>query len=465
MSSAERPRITLVTSNGWGLGHLSREIAIALAMGDRADVTMFSFSRGLPLAARFGLRGEFCPGPDWAWIPAQRWKPYVESRFQAFIAETQPDVVMFDGVAPYLGILNALADHPSISAGWLRRGMWLPGRTDVQLTKSTSFDFVIEPGDFAAESDEGPTSNLDAVRVPPVSLIDVVPMLDRAEAAAELGLDPSRPALLFAMGSGQPGDAADARKVALDRALEHRDWQVGLVSSPLATSDGEDVPGAVRLHGVYPLLRYLTAFDAAVSAAGYNSVHELIPAGVPTVLIPKSASQTDDQIARASFLADKGLALMARDDDVDGVRREVERLLQDEHLRGSLMTTDPNEKLGGAGEIARILTTSAPTGIRKTGPEEWRQPGLKGMVKRTIGPLGVDLVRRMLGRTPEHPPRNTVTLDPNGPVHAARLKFTADLEAISGSSDQPVEHILPGSTPAYQRTRRDLIEEFYEIVD
>lgn len=464
MNDPTKPKITLIPSNGWGLGHLSREIAIALAVGDRADVTMFSFSRGLPLASQFGIRGEFCTGYDSPWIPRERWNAYVQERFHAFLSEVGPDVILFDGVAPYPGILNALLDFPSISAGWLRRGMWLTGRTEAQLAKASAFDFVLEPGDIASEADTGPTARLESVRVPPVSLLEVVPKLSRSEAAAELGLDPNRPALLFALGSGQPGEAVDARQAALEEALRHPNWQVGVVSSPLARNVREPVPGSTRLRGVYPLLRYLGAFDAAVSAAGYNSVHELVPAGIPSLFVPKSGSQTDDQVARASFLADRGLATVAPDNDLEAVRSRVASLLgtDQDRLGSELERADREEMVGGAREVARLLTSSPPTGIRDTEQEEWRQPGFKGMVKRMIGPTGVELVQRMLGRTPPQPPRVEVSLDPDHGEGAAHLLVTTNLDAVSRAGEQPVEHLLAGTSADYTEARRSLIEEFYE---
>ena len=466
MNGNDRPRVTLVTSNGWGLGHLSRAIAIAIAIGERADVTMFSFSRGLPLASRFGTRGEFCPGPISTWIPQERWNEYVLRRFELFLSEVEADVVLFDGVAPYLGVINALSEHPAISAGWLRRGMWQRSRTEAQLTKSSDFDFVIEPGDLASEVDQGPTSQLEAIRVAPVSLLEVIPLLDREEAASELGLDPVKPTLLFAVGSGQPGETEEVRRAALERALGHDAWQVGVVKSPLSTRELDEAPGVVELEGVYPLMRYLAAFDAAISAAGYNSVHELIPAGVPTLLVPKSASNTDDQMTRASFLAGRGLALMAEDDDLDGVRRQVDSLLSDggERLRASLADHEEQAMTGGAHEIADTLTSSPPTRIRKTAPaEEEHRPWFKGSLKRAIGPRGVELVQRALGREPEMPRRAVVSLNGDD-AGIPRLVVTSDLEAVARSAEHPVEHILPGATAGYEELRHSLIKEFYEVV-
>lgn len=463
--SGSRRRVTLVTSNGWGLGHLSRETAIALAMGDTAEVTMFSFSKGLPLAVGLGVRGEFCQGHSTPWIPRERWNEYVERRFRLFISEVGTDVVLFDGVAPYPGILQALSDQPQISAGWLRRGMWLRSRTQEQLAKSPKFDFVIEPGDLAADADHGPTAGLDAIRVPPVSLLEVVPMLDREEAASQLGLDPTRPTLLIAIGLGQDGATAAVRHAALQQTLDHGGWQVGLVNSPLTTREPDEVPGVVQLEGVFPLMRHLTAFDAAVSAAGYNSVHELIPAGIPTLLLPKSASRTDDQIARASYLANHGMALMANDGDVEGVRSQVEKLLgtDGEGLRKTLSATGIDRMTGGAREIAKFLAESPPTGRRDLGPEETVQRGFKGFVKRAIGPTGVALVQRVLGRTPGSPSRNVVSTNPDDAVDT--LLITSDLDAVRRSTEVAVEHLLPGSRPDYERARREMIDDFYEVVD
>jgi len=466
VSDRNIPRVALVTSNGWGLGHLSREIAIALAIGDRAEVTMFTFSRGFPLAAHFGLEGEFCPSHTSLWIPAERWDRYVERRFEIFISEVTPDVVLFDGVAPYLGVINALRRHPSISAGWLRRGMWLSGTNDSQLAKSGAFDFVIEPGDIAAAADQGPTAALESIRVPPVSLLEVVPTLRRVDAAAALGLDPERPTLLFALGSGQPGDAADARAAALLQASRHRDWQVGVVTSPLVEPGTDEIGATEGIHivGVYPLVRYLSAFDAAIGAAGYNSVHELIPSRIPTLLVPKSASRTDDQIVRASLLAEHGLALMARDDRVDEVARQVERLLGDARadLTQRLDVMRDDELMGGATEVANILTSSPPRGFRETGADDWRQPGFKGFLKRAIPPRGVEVVQRILGRAPPRPPGGTVSLDPKDGI--THLLVSEDPADVARSVHQPVEHMLAGASSSYRRARRNLISEFYDLV-
>jgi predicted glycosyltransferase len=54
-----------------------------------------------------------------------------------------------------------------------------------------------------------------------------------------------------------------------------------------------------------PIAPYLRAFDGAISAAGYNTAHELAAAGVPAALfaLPRPF---DDQAARAQRMASLG---------------------------------------------------------------------------------------------------------------------------------------------------------------
>ena len=75
--------------------------------------------------------------------------------------------------------------------------------------------------------------------------------------------------------------------------------RVAALRSHLAAMD-DTPPGVVGLDSTYPMSRYLRAFDATVSAAGYNAYHELIRFGVPSLFVPMRR-QTDDQEARARY--------------------------------------------------------------------------------------------------------------------------------------------------------------------
>ena len=135
----------LATSNGTGMGHLSRQLAVALAGSPDIESTLFSLSVGLPTATREGISGEYCPGPDRGWMPEVVWPLYLRDRLIALAREIDADAVVFDGVAPYRGISLAKRALPQIPFVWFRRGMWRRGFNASQLWKSELFDLIIEP--------------------------------------------------------------------------------------------------------------------------------------------------------------------------------------------------------------------------------------------------------------------------------------------------------------------------------
>ena len=72
--------ILLATSNGTGMGHLTRQAAVALALSKENNATLFSLSLGLPLATGLGIRGEYCPSYDRPWIATSDWHAYLRDR-------------------------------------------------------------------------------------------------------------------------------------------------------------------------------------------------------------------------------------------------------------------------------------------------------------------------------------------------------------------------------------------------
>jgi UDP-N-acetylglucosamine:LPS N-acetylglucosamine transferase len=66
---------------------------------------------------------------------------------------------------------------------------------------------------------------------------------------------------------------------------------------------------------VFPISRYLRAFDLTVSAAGYTAFHEQLRSGTPTVFLPDRRAPLDDQVGRARYADAAGVALSVEDAD------------------------------------------------------------------------------------------------------------------------------------------------------
>jgi hypothetical protein len=218
-------------------------------------------------------------------------------------------------------------------------------------------DYVIEPGDVARDADTGPTkTRLEALVTTPVSLYRQSKALNREDACNLLGLDPSKPAVLVQMGVGSQD--LDQRVSAVIRGLSGwPDLQIVMPREPKDANGNSLIPEnmSVKIVRYFPLADVLHAFDAAVCAAGYNSVHEVIPAAIPTLLIANNRG-TDNQFARAKWCADSKLTLFADNESLAIIESQAGRL-KNSALREELSQNCRKvHSFDGADQISEILT-------------------------------------------------------------------------------------------------------------
>jgi UDP:flavonoid glycosyltransferase YjiC (YdhE family) len=355
---AAKPTIILATSNGVGMGHLARASAIALELKDIANPIIVSMAGGVAEVPNFvGVRCEYIPGRDRGWMPRKLWDAYLRDRLLALIEETDAQVLSFDGVVPYPGVIAAKLKKSDLALVWVRRGLWQRKPQGLALgLQSMMMDAIIEPGDFARVYDHGPTKNRkDAVVTSAVSLYQEATALDRDEARKALGIDLDRPAVLVQLGTGD-SDVNEKMTAALKGLIGWKDLQVVLTKKPIDANGNSLVPDGLEIKQVryFPLAKVLHAFDAAICATGYNGVHELLPALVPTVFV-SNIRGTDDQEARAQWCHDLGYALRADQADLTNITETV-KLLQDLEERARLHRMCKKlPEANGAKEAAQIL--------------------------------------------------------------------------------------------------------------
>jgi UDP:flavonoid glycosyltransferase YjiC (YdhE family)/glycosyltransferase involved in cell wall biosynthesis len=318
-------RVLMVSDNGAGLGHLSRLMAIARRLPDGVEAVIATQSYGAALAYQEGFLTEYIPSRKALGRAKPRWNTFIRERLRHLIELHRPSVVAVDSV-PHEGIVAAVADHPGITWIWVRRAMWQRGVGEIGagwIEQGRAFDAVLEPGEFAAAADEGPTvaHRAEARLVEPITFLDADELVDAATARRALGLTTGSPSVLLQLGAGTINDiASPVARIA--RFLGDAGFQVVLAESAIATEPMPPVLGA-HIVRVYPVSRFLRGFDLVVAASGYNSFHELLGFGVPTVFVPNTETQLDDQVARARFAAAAGVSLIIEDPSSD----EVERVL------------------------------------------------------------------------------------------------------------------------------------------
>jgi hypothetical protein len=171
-------------------------------------------------------------------------------------------------------------------------------------------------------------------------------------------------------------------------------------------------------------------------------------------------------------LAELGLALSARDDDLPGIGTETKRLL-DPGLRAELAASAQGTRpsFTGASDTARYVTSFARSFTK-------RQPSvsvavaegtqaLKDRIKELIGEERTNSLKKMLGRGPTpitHRATVIVTNEvPSEIDEALPLLLTEDLDGELLAGNFPVEHLLPDSSDEYRQHRLDLIDMYYDV--
>jgi UDP:flavonoid glycosyltransferase YjiC (YdhE family) len=486
-TAGERRRILFVTSNGTGLGHLTRAMAIARRLDERFQPLMLTLSAAAPVVRELGFPVEYVASHATIGAGADyRWSRRLRGRLRAAIAEAAPAALVFDGAHPYQALIDAMAAAPRMRRVWCRRALWKPGSNPGAIDREQFFGAVLEPGELAADLDRGVTvaGRGRARVVDPVVYLDDDELLPRREAERALELEPGRTNVLVQLGQGEEVRATAARSL---RHLAARDdVQLAALSSALEALD--DVPaGVVHLQATYPISRYFAAFDAAVSAAGYNAYHELIRFRVPSLYVPMTR-QTDDQAARARYAEEQGLGLAAEPGSAD-LEQRLDDLLEPGSRGAMKARCDELRGENGAAQAAAWLTElveapasrqapvsrwrkylrSPASSLRRAAPFVARMPvHAAAFIKQTIerpqprtivfalgledGRLEEELAE-VLKRTPD-PPQHVLVITDSldfAPLRAAGVGF----EHVPARGEPQAE--LAGDYDAFLRRRAELI--------
>jgi hypothetical protein len=302
-----RQRILMICGNGVGLGHVTRLLAISRRLPAWIEPVVLTLSPGAGLLRAEGLSVDYFASHMRNDVTGRTWNDAFAVEVQAALDATGARLAVFDGNDAFPGLARLISARSDVIWLWIRRGLW---RSHHLLNPDTPplFNMVIEPADLAGDEDAGATAGLPKVqRVGPVLCCNPDQRLDRAEAAARLGINPARRTVAVQLGAGRNFDMTSPREAIL-HALAQHDVQVVEIVNPLA-QQSEPRPGDPHRLSVYPAYPLSKAFDLSVLAPGYNSFHEAVYAGMPAIFVPNQGGLMDDQHLRAAYAQTAGLGL------------------------------------------------------------------------------------------------------------------------------------------------------------
>jgi hypothetical protein len=355
------PNVLFVTGNGHGLGHLTRMLAVANRSAGRFRPVFLTSSQAYPLVRGFGYGVEYLPSYLRLGITRVEWEPLFGSRLSGLVASIEPAAVIIDHINPPTSLQKVRADCQTVDFIWSRRGMWRASRNLAAIRLAAEFDVVVEPRDLAGPIDVGATSNFHAgvTYVPPILLVDKAEQVERNAARQTLGIPANGKAILIQLSDSDPTTLPtlieDVRDV-ITSVAGGEEIHLFAPLHPLQNEWKSPVDGVI-MQAVYPMARFLRAFDGVVSTAGYNSFHETVASGLPAVVVSRDADRLDDQARRAEFVELCGRGFFAPSVNDPRFRRAVERMLaRGEGTIASSVTKELGE-FDGAARFADMIAT------------------------------------------------------------------------------------------------------------
>lgn len=297
-------RVVGYAINGRGMGHLTRQLAIlrqvrriAAVAGVEAECWVLTSSEADTLARREGIPSLKMPSKAMirdAGMEPSRYLSVARTWVLNTLAALQPDVLVVD-------------TFPAGSFGELVASLEL-ARKRVLVARRVKEDFAAQPAYQALLPLYDATIVPDDRGTGPILLRSREELPTRQEARRALGLSGDERAVWVSLGGGGEVTAPEALP-RLVRALRGRGWHVVVGAGPLYQGPEVRGPGITWITRYAPV-ELFPGLDAAVSAAGYNSFHELMHAGVPTVFVPLSRI-ADDQLERARRAQEAGAGRVA----------------------------------------------------------------------------------------------------------------------------------------------------------
>ena len=318
------PCVVLFNINGSGMGHLSTCLAYANRLRGRARPVFFSLASAIEMIHAMGFEADYFVSRFWSRATAWEWDRQLALRVGMMFERVRPEVVVFDGTWPYRGLLHAAAAYGVPRLVWSNLTLYKQGMRKVPVSES-NFDLVIQLGELGSSFTlEREAMSARKVTIPPVTLLKDDELLDRDKARHSLGLSLDGRYALFSLGPGNLKDVSGIGRGLIDE-MQERSYTVVWTRTPISASDVTLPDGVIPL-AVYPLVRFMRAFDVFVGAAGYNTCCEVLQSGVPTLFVPNTLV-ADDQTRRAEMVAEVMPAVVSPCETSEQRARAVASLL------------------------------------------------------------------------------------------------------------------------------------------
>ena len=329
--------IVMFPTNGVGFGHFTRLLALAnkLKKSDpNLEIIFFTTMPVLHILSESGYPSYHISGrKKYYEMTTSEWNSMATEILSLIFSIHKPKAFIFDGTFPYRGMLNAIKTEPNIKKIWVRRKTIANAKSSIPIDSFAHFDSIIRPGDvIEGEDDSNIPDNIELFDCAPITLIDTIKKEKKGQLRNRLGIPAEAMLCYIQLGAGAINDISEDLKITLQVISEIDSLYAVVGESMLGTRIKINNP-KVRILRDYPNSIYFDDFNFCIMAAGYNSFHEVIKYGLPTICLPNLNTGRDDQLSRAMYGKDLGSMIVLKEINHESIRSAVNRMMNKRLLK------------------------------------------------------------------------------------------------------------------------------------
>lgn len=323
--------ILLMCTNGAGLGHLTRGLAVARQIRQETsdyEIIILTTSLATEVIREMGFMYYYIP--TYELMPKEttcnQWNEMLYNQMEHLITWYHPRAFIYDGASPYLGIVDAISQKNDWVTFWIKREGDRPG-FEYLVKYEKIFSHVIVPMELGMEYHRTQIGKKQYIE--PIIMPDKKESFSRDEIRNALGIKKEQNLYYVQLGAGTVRAVEEILQWVIEELIKKEENYV-LIGESIIGPHFRVQEKQVSTIRSYPNYYYYPAVDRAISAAGYNTTHELAYYRIPTIFIPNILMDKDDQMARAKRMERLGIGLYAleRQDIIYAIQkmdREVEQ--------------------------------------------------------------------------------------------------------------------------------------------
>lgn len=323
-------KILFMPTNGSGLGHVTRTLAVARRLKEmypNVEIIFFTTSFAINIIKEEGFLVYYFPSTNL--LPKNISDKDINHIMEKYIIEIikrhNIDTLVFDGVFPYAYLINVIEKIKNLNPIWIQRGMYKSGKSKLVINRENFFNLIIVPG----EANQNYTIlNKDGNfrYCPPIIYSKKSELLPREIIIKMWNLDPNKKTVYVQLGEGLYNDVNSLIFKVVESLKHEKNLQIVIGESVIAHKPYEIDPDVFVVRN-YPNSIYFNAFDFAIITGAYNTFHETIYFGLPAILFPVKETGTDDHMARAKIASKLKTGFVFTDFNSHKFEKTVQKIL------------------------------------------------------------------------------------------------------------------------------------------